>query len=162
MNLVTGWPDRVFCINPGDSATGANCRTNSAYTYPEFTYGYGEDSSGNRKYKLGAPYYNRILPTEFCADGVCCNVACAGTCPLPVGACCLPDGSCEEEIESECLDIGGDFRVGDNSLSSGEVNVSGTGALNVTTASHTCSPPPSSVSVASSSTSRSMRISSAR
>jgi len=66
MNLVTGWPDRVFCINPGDSATGANCRTNSAYTYPEFTYGYGEDSSGNRKYKLGAPYYYRILPTEFC------------------------------------------------------------------------------------------------
>ncbi len=66
MNLATGWPDRVFCKAPGDSATGSNCRTNSAYTYPEFVYGYGEDSSGNRKYKFGAPYYYRIVATEFC------------------------------------------------------------------------------------------------
>lgn len=67
MDLVNGYPDRVWCMAPGDSATDTSrCKTNSAYTYPDSTFGYGRDSSSNRKYKLGAPYYYRILTTEFC------------------------------------------------------------------------------------------------
>jgi len=68
MDLAAGWPDRVFCIDPSDAAAGANCKTNSAYSYPDLVYGYGEDGSGARKYKLGPPYYYRLLPTEFCTD----------------------------------------------------------------------------------------------
>ena len=77
MDLVAGWPDRVWCQNAADSATDtANCKTNSSYTYPEFTFGYGKDASGNRKYKLGAPYYYRITPTEFCNNvGLISNTA---------------------------------------------------------------------------------------
>lgn len=69
MDLTSEFPDRVWCTNAADTATDTNrCKTNSAYTYPEFVFGVGVDSSGNRKYKVGAPYYYRILPTEFCTD----------------------------------------------------------------------------------------------
>jgi type IV pilus assembly protein PilY1 len=76
MNLATGFPDRVWCKNTGDSATDtANCRINSSYTYPSPTpdadgkfWAYGRDGSSNRKYRFGAPYYYRILPTEHCTN----------------------------------------------------------------------------------------------
>ncbi len=68
-DLANGYPDRVWCdsrgANPNDTS---KCKTNSAYTYPEFKYGYGEDNSGNRKYRYGAPYYYRIIPTEYCTN----------------------------------------------------------------------------------------------
>jgi type IV pilus assembly protein PilY1 len=68
-DLTSEFPDRVWCTNAADDPLDANrCKTNSAYTYPEFTFGVGIDSSGNRKYKLGAPYYYRIRATEFCTD----------------------------------------------------------------------------------------------
>ncbi len=74
-SLTTEFPDRVWCNSTGASAIDtANCKTNSAYTYPTYntdpttSFGYGRDGSGNRKYKLGAPYYYRITPTEFCSD----------------------------------------------------------------------------------------------
>jgi type IV pilus assembly protein PilY1 len=82
MDLAAGYPDRVWCNSTGASATDtANCKTNSAYTYPEFTFGYGVDGSGNRKYKVGAPYYYRIVPTEFCTDAsmITCVAATAPT-----------------------------------------------------------------------------------
>ena len=82
MDLAAGYPDRVWCNSTGASATDtANCKTNSAYTYPEFTFGYGVDGSGNRKYKTGAPYYYRIVPTEFCTDAsmITCVAATAPT-----------------------------------------------------------------------------------
>ena len=67
MDLVGGYPDRVWCNSTGASATDtANCKTNSGYTYPDATFGYGRDGSSNRKYKFGSPYYYRILVTEFC------------------------------------------------------------------------------------------------
>lgn len=69
MNLVTGFPDRVWCNSTGASATDtAVCKTNSAYTYPNDTFGYGRDGSSNRKYKFGAPYYYRIVASEYCSD----------------------------------------------------------------------------------------------
>lgn len=69
INLVTEFPDRVWCNSTGASATDTSvCKTNSAYSYPDATFGYGRDGSFNRKYKFGAPYYYRITPTEFCSD----------------------------------------------------------------------------------------------
>ena len=68
-NLITEFPDRVWCNSTGATATDTTvCKTNSAYTYPNDVFGYGRDASFNRKYKFGAPYYYRITPTEFCSD----------------------------------------------------------------------------------------------
>jgi type IV pilus assembly protein PilY1 len=69
MDLVNGFPDRLWCnaVTPANTSS-TNCKTNSGYTYPEFTFGYGKDSSGNRRYVLGAPYYYRIEATEHCTD----------------------------------------------------------------------------------------------
>ena len=68
-NLVSDFPDRVWCNSAGASATDTSvCKTNSAYTYPDDNFGYGRDGSSNRKYKFGSPYYYRITPTEFCSD----------------------------------------------------------------------------------------------
>ena len=68
-NLTAEYPDRVWCNSTGATATDTtNCKTNNSYTYPGATFGYGRDGTGNRKYKLGAPYYYRITPTEFCSD----------------------------------------------------------------------------------------------
>jgi hypothetical protein len=59
----------VWCTAPGDVATDATkCKTNSDYSYPDAVNGYGQDTLGKRKYKLGAPYYYRIAPTEYCTD----------------------------------------------------------------------------------------------
>ncbi len=67
MNLVTGFPDRVWCNSTGATATDtAVCKTNSGYTYPTDVFGYGRDGSSNRKYITGAPYYYRIVASEYC------------------------------------------------------------------------------------------------
>lgn len=84
MNLVTGYPDRVWCDSTGASATDTTvCKTNSAYTYPTDVFGYGRDGSSNRKYKTGAPYYYRITPTEYCSDIALTNCV-AATSPTVV------------------------------------------------------------------------------
>jgi type IV pilus assembly protein PilY1 len=68
-NLTTEFPDRVWCNSTGATATdGAVCKTNSSYSYPNDTFGYGRDGSDNRKYVFGAPYYYLITPTEYCSD----------------------------------------------------------------------------------------------
>jgi type IV pilus assembly protein PilY1 len=86
MNLTTQWPDRVWCTDTGDLASDtARCATNSAYTYPNAAFGYGLDAAGKRKYKFGAPYYYRIVPTEFCTDAYMnnCKPLCAVTGGVP-------------------------------------------------------------------------------
>ena len=94
MNLVAGFPDRVWCNSTGASATDPTvCKTNSAYSYPDNTFGFGRDGSGNRKYKLGAPYYYRIIVAEFCTDSSLTNCTAAAaptglfTVPAPVRFC---------------------------------------------------------------------------
>ena len=80
MNLVTGYPDRVWCNSTGASATNTtDCKTNSSYTYPNDVHGFGRDGSGNRKYKTGAPYYYRIIPSEYCSDIALTNCVAATT-----------------------------------------------------------------------------------
>ncbi|MEO8142969.1 MAG: PilC/PilY family type IV pilus protein [Betaproteobacteria bacterium] len=69
LDIANQWPDRVWCKSQADVATDTTlCKTNSAYTYPNAVYGYGEDTGGNRKYVFGQPYYYRIAPTEYCTD----------------------------------------------------------------------------------------------
>lgn len=75
-DLVTGYPDRVWCTSKADDANSSNCRRNSAYTYPDNTYGYGLNDSGNVKYVYGSPYYYTIGVSEFCntPELTSCNV----------------------------------------------------------------------------------------
>jgi len=93
-DLVTGYPDRVWCTATGDSATDtALCKTNSGYSYPDDVNGYGLDSGGNIKYKSGAPYFYRLAATEYCSDQqlTTCTAATAPTgafvFPAPVRYC---------------------------------------------------------------------------
>ncbi len=41
------------------------------------------------------------------------NISVDLRCPCPIGACCLPDGSCSETREDACLEVGGTYH-GDN------------------------------------------------
>lgn len=85
IDLVTGYPDRVWCTAKADSASGSNCRRNNAYTYPDNTYGYGRDSDGDVKYAYGSPYYYTIGVTEYCTtpELTACNVQVAPDATYP-------------------------------------------------------------------------------
>lgn len=65
-NLVTGYPDRVWCANPSDPI--ASCKINADYTYPTATYKYGVDGSNNPRYTTGAPYYYKIQNPQYCTN----------------------------------------------------------------------------------------------
>ena len=67
-DLVNGYPDRAWCKSSSDLPTDAtNCRVNSAYSYPDATFGHGKSGS-SILYRDGAPYYYRLLTTEYCTD----------------------------------------------------------------------------------------------
>ena len=87
-DLVTGYPDRVWCTAQADVATNtALCKTNSSYSYPDDTYGYGLTSGGALKYKNGAPYYYRLAATEHCSDQ---NLTTCTASTVPTGAFVYP------------------------------------------------------------------------
>jgi type IV pilus assembly protein PilY1 len=92
-DLVSNYPDRVWCRDPSDSATGANCKINSAYTYPDFNFPYGRTGGGAIKFRVGAPYYYRLLTTEHCTDLTMTNCTASSvptggfTIPAPVRFC---------------------------------------------------------------------------
>lgn len=77
-NLVTGFPDRVWCNNNNsatfdDKANTSKCRRNtSGYYYPDSTFGYGRLSGASAansiQYAFGAPYYFKINAGEYCKD----------------------------------------------------------------------------------------------
>jgi type IV pilus assembly protein PilY1 len=76
-NLVAKYPDRAWCkAQSNDENTASNypnnCRLNSQYSYPNDIFGYGSDGGGI-KYVYGAPYYYRLLPTEYCTDATLTN-----------------------------------------------------------------------------------------
>jgi type IV pilus assembly protein PilY1 len=86
VDLVTQFPDRVWCTSTGATATDTSvCKTNSAYTYPSDTFGYGRDGSGNRKYKFGAPYFYRLVASEYCSDIALTNCVAATTATVVAG-----------------------------------------------------------------------------
>ena len=82
IDLTTTYPDRVWCTTntpaggdiTGATALSANCRTNTAYLYPDGTYKYGRDTGGgttankNVLGKSGAPYYYSPVVTEYCKE----------------------------------------------------------------------------------------------
>lgn len=64
VDLTASWPDRQWC----DTSSGGNCVTNTqGYDYPNSVYGYGQNN-GSTNYVSVAPYYWRILPSEYCTD----------------------------------------------------------------------------------------------
>jgi type IV pilus assembly protein PilY1 len=92
-NLVTGYPDRAWCTSTGDNQNTLSnypnkCRLNSQYNYPNANYGYGRDGSGNIKYVFRAPYYYRLLATEYCTDATLttCINSTVPTAAYPVAA----------------------------------------------------------------------------
>ena len=54
-NLVTGFPDRLWC----DATSGGTCKINADYSYPSSAFPYSRDTTG-------APYYYNIVPSEYC------------------------------------------------------------------------------------------------
>lgn len=68
VNLVTGYPDRVWCISPSADPNDTNlCRKNTTgYVYPDDVYKYGFDYNGVGKYAYGSPYYYNLLPRAYC------------------------------------------------------------------------------------------------
>jgi type IV pilus assembly protein PilY1 len=108
-DLVNGYPDRVWCTAQADSATDTSrCKTNSAYSYPDDTYGYGLTTGGAVKYKTGAPYYYRLSATEYCSDQnlTTCTAATAPTgafvYPAPVRYCTGGTGSPTTQNFTSC------------------------------------------------------------
>lgn len=61
-NLVTGYPERVWCLSNNDTPPSANCKSaleNNAYTYPN-------DNYDDMKVVYGAPYYYNVS-VEWCS-----------------------------------------------------------------------------------------------
>ncbi|MDP2241102.1 MAG: PilC/PilY family type IV pilus protein [Burkholderiales bacterium] len=84
VNLVTGYPERVWCTSPGDSPTSANCVVNSGYTYPDSIYPYGRDSSGNIKYRFGSPHYYTMQSAQYCTSAALTASTCkSGSAVVP-------------------------------------------------------------------------------
>ena len=67
-NIVTQYPDRVWCSNQSDAAISGNCRQNSAYSFPSAQFSFGQDTGGNIKYVQGSPYYYRMQTRQFCTS----------------------------------------------------------------------------------------------
>lgn len=99
-NIVSQYPSRAWCKNVGDDpADTANCVINAGgYYYPDATFNRGQDGTVNfnnspggnganvlhAKFRLGNPYYYRILPGEYCTDEAlsnCVTVPLGGTPP---------------------------------------------------------------------------------
>ncbi len=78
VDLSNSWPDRLWC----DTNSGGNClRNTNGYDYPNDTYAYGQGRSGCTNYDTfygagskcinyttTAPYYWRIVESEYCTD----------------------------------------------------------------------------------------------
>jgi type IV pilus assembly protein PilY1 len=103
VDLTSEYPDRVWCDLPTRLATDTtNCRTNSGYTYPNSAFPYGRDSStGPIKFRNGAPYYYRLLPTEYCTDAslTTCTATTAPTGSFVVPA---PQRYCTDSTLTNC------------------------------------------------------------
>jgi len=100
-NLVTNYPDRVWCTSQSASATGSSCRVNGAYSYPDATYSYGKTSGGAIKYIYGAAYYYRIVPTEYCTDETLSNCVPA-TAPTGIYTVPAPVRYCDSTALTNC------------------------------------------------------------
>lgn len=102
-NIASQYPSRAWCQNVADNpdspANNPNCAINSGgYFYPDSSFKRGQDGTVNfnsgpgasggqvthAKFRLGNPYYYRILPGEYCTDETlsnCQSVPMGGTPP---------------------------------------------------------------------------------
>lgn len=122
VDLVTGYPDRLWCYAQGDTATDTfsaadvaadpvkltaadigtlKCRTNSAYNLPDDKFPFGLTTGGAIKYVTGAPYYYRLAATEYCTDQnmTSCVAAVAPSATHPVAA---PVRYCSSSTLTNC------------------------------------------------------------
>jgi len=74
-NLVTGFPDFNWC-----DSSATICRLNADYTYPDATY-YDDQNI------TGAPYFYRIVPSEYCTTAELTNCTASAT---PTGSFTFP------------------------------------------------------------------------
>ena len=65
-NLAANFNDRVWCTDQADSATGGNCRQNTAYQFPDAVFAFGRTTGNAVKYLAGAPYYYRMQTAQYC------------------------------------------------------------------------------------------------
>ncbi len=65
-NLLTNFPDRVWCQAQGDVESSGTCRQNTAYRYPDAQFTYGRWADNTVKYLPSAPYYYRGQTAQFC------------------------------------------------------------------------------------------------
>jgi type IV pilus assembly protein PilY1 len=78
-DLVNNYPDRAWCKSSSNSPTDTvNCRVNSAYSYPDVTFGHG---------KSGSKILYRLLTTEYCSD---VNLTTCTSSTAPTGAYVYP------------------------------------------------------------------------
>ena len=76
-DLAAGFPDRIWCNSStaGLQDTASNftgsppvCVRNNGYNYPNSSYFGGGGTDASIRRLNGAPYYYRIVPTEYCTD----------------------------------------------------------------------------------------------
>lgn len=116
INLVTHYPETVYCTSPGDSPTGSNCKRNGIdqitgvagdYDYPDNGKGSGVTAATNwydaygvnttssnplaGTYNValtrnGGPYYYNITPIEYCSDAQLTTCSTSNTAPYTIPA----------------------------------------------------------------------------
>jgi type IV pilus assembly protein PilY1 len=89
IDLTTAYPDRVWCTKNNPTASElvdtSVCRKNNDYLYPDATFKFGRDDGGgttNNKNVLGvygAPYYYKVVPTEYCLESELRNCVTSST-----------------------------------------------------------------------------------
>jgi type IV pilus assembly protein PilY1 len=97
---LNNYPDRVWCTTQTPSATdltnAAVCRKNTDYLYPDATFKHGRSTgSPNQQADEGmlngvlgvssAPYYYRVVPTEYCTDNYLTKCTLSSV-PVVIGA----------------------------------------------------------------------------
>ena len=100
-NLAASFLDRVWCISQGDAATSGNCRQNSSYRYPDFSFPYGETTAGTIKYVSGSPYYYRMQTARFCTDAARTNCV-SGSAVVPGTHTFLAPEFCTDQELTNC------------------------------------------------------------
>lgn len=69
-NLLSGFPDRVWCASTADDPAGGNCRQNAAYQYPDSSF---SRTSSLGTYITGSPYSYRMKTAQWCSDAARTN-----------------------------------------------------------------------------------------
>lgn len=89
-NLVTGFPDRLWC----DATSGGTCKLNADYSYPSSAFPYSRDTTGS-------PYYYKIVPNEYCATSNLTNCV-VSSFPTGIYTTAAPLRFCDSSAGTNC------------------------------------------------------------